>query len=61
MLAERTPEHCALLEESVEAEFFDSLDELAAKCAYYLAHEKERRRIAAAGFRRLVDSLPHHG
>lgn len=56
MLAERTDEHLRLFEEGVEAEFFEGFDELLAKCRYYLEHEEERARIAAAGRRRCLES-----
>jgi spore maturation protein CgeB len=52
MLAERTEEHLALFEEDREAVYFSSDDELLEKTLWYLAHEDERVRIAAAGRRR---------
>jgi spore maturation protein CgeB len=52
MLAERTEEHLALFEEDVEAVYFSSDDELLDKVRWYLAHEADRARIAAAGQRR---------
>lgn len=54
LLAMRTPQHLESYREGVEAEFFDSPDELVAKAKHYLAHDDERRAIAAAGHRRCV-------
>jgi hypothetical protein len=56
LLHERNEVVTRCFQEGVEAEFFDSDDELLEKCRHYLAHPEERRRIAAAGRRRCFDA-----
>lgn len=50
MLHERTKEAMELFREGVEAEFFDSYEELKKKIDYYLGHPEERQRIAKSGY-----------
>ncbi|MDE3741475.1 CgeB family protein [Maribacter polysaccharolyticus] len=56
MLAERTQEHLELFEEGKEAVYFSSNEELLESCRYYLSHEADRKRIAAAGLERCKTS-----
>jgi spore maturation protein CgeB len=56
LLHERNEVVTQYFNEGVEAEFFDSDDEMLEKCKHYLAHPEERRRIAEAGRRRCVES-----
>ncbi|HEX8903435.1 MAG TPA: glycosyltransferase [Longimicrobiaceae bacterium] len=56
MLAERTAEHLELFEEGLEAEYFEGTGELIDKVRYYLDHEDERQRVAAAGRERCLRS-----
>jgi hypothetical protein len=60
MLAERSEEHQALFREDVEAVYFESNEELAAKARYYLANDVERVPIAQAGRQRCLASGYSH-
>ncbi len=59
MLGERTEEHLSMFEEGVEAQFFESDDELFEKIRYYLAHDDERQRIAVAGHKRVHNEFSY--
>jgi len=52
-VSERTDEVLTFFEEGKEIECFSSEEELKDKITYYLAHDTQRRRIAAAGFERV--------
>jgi hypothetical protein len=56
LLADRTDEHREFFEESREADFFSSPEELVDKAKYYLSHETVRERVALAGYNRSVSS-----
>lgn len=53
-LSERSEDILELFEEGREIACFSGPEELLDKCRYYLAHDEERRRIAAGGRRRLT-------
>jgi hypothetical protein len=53
MLSEYTPDLATLFREGEEADFFRSSGELVEKVEFYLADDEVRRRVAAAGLRRV--------
>ena len=55
MLAERTIDHEKLFVENKEAVFFQSVDDCIVKCKYYLKNSIERKKIADAGLRRVLN------
>jgi spore maturation protein CgeB len=59
MLHERTPELLDLYEEGSEVAAFGSVEELASKIEYYLAHPEERGAIARAGHVRCVPAYSY--
>jgi hypothetical protein len=59
MLHERNPEVLELYREGQEIECFDTVEELAEKIDYYLAHPEERERIAKAGHARCVPAYSY--
>lgn len=54
MLHERTKEAMDFFKEGEEAEFFGTFEELTEKIDYYLKNEKERKKIALAGYKKAV-------
>jgi spore maturation protein CgeB len=56
MLHERSEEIGNYFDESVEAEFFESADELAQKVTSYLNNHENRSRVARAGLERSLES-----
>jgi spore maturation protein CgeB len=61
MLHERTRELLELYEEGHEVACFSSVEELASKIDYYLAHPQERDTIARAGHARCVPAYSYDG
>jgi spore maturation protein CgeB len=59
MLHERTPEVLEQYEEGREVACFGSVEELAEKIDYYLAHPEERQAIARAGHLRCVPAYSY--
>jgi spore maturation protein CgeB len=56
MLAERTDEHLSYFREGIEAEYFDTPEEMMTKINYYLSHDEAREAIADAGQKRVLNS-----
>lgn len=54
MLSEYTEDLNSLFKEDEEAAYFRTPEELLQKARYYLAHPEERKKIAAAGYERLM-------
>jgi len=59
MLHERAPEVLRLYQEGKEMAAYGSVDELAQKIDYYLAHPDERQAIAQAGHQRCVPAYSY--
>ncbi len=54
LLADRTDEHLEFFREGIEADYFDSAEELGEKIRFYLSHEDSRRKVACAGRQRSI-------
>jgi spore maturation protein CgeB len=55
LLADRTAEHQEFFEESKEAEFFASTEELLEKVKFYCGNASARERVAEAGHKRCIE------
>lgn len=55
LMSNYQPELAEYFEDGKELALYGSMEELIDKTAYYLAHEKERREIADAGFRKVQE------
>ncbi len=61
MIAERSRKHEELFHEDQEAVFFETSADLLEKVRFYLAHPEQAKSIAAAGYRRCIESgYDHH-
>jgi len=56
VLSTRTEEVLEFFEEGKEIECFSTIKELKEKIDYHLDHEKERKKIAEAGYKKLINS-----
>jgi len=54
MLSEYTDDLNSMFQEGKEAEYFKNKEEMLEKIKYYLSHDKEREKIAEAGYARLL-------
>ena len=61
MLAERSSTHEELFSENNEAAFFSTHEEFVAKVRSYLARDEDRKRIAAAGYRKITRGAHTYG
>ena len=59
VLSNRQPELAEYFTEGKELALFESKEECMEKIAYYLAHEDERQKIAAAGKRKVQEVFPY--
>ena len=59
VLSNRQPEIAEYFEDGVEIAIFSSLEECMDKIDYYLAHEDERKQIAAAGRKKVQEVLSY--
>jgi spore maturation protein CgeB len=54
MLSEYSDDLNSMFQEGKEAEYFRNKEEMLEKIKYYLIHDKEREKIAEAGYKRLL-------